>query len=232
MAKYAKPAGTTQKSSANPLEQEDAFVARTLEVSNWAQRNRPLVTGGLVLLVVGVLAFLYYGNYKGTLNQQAATQLEQIQQRLEAGDQEGSKADLELFLQRFGNTASAGEARLVLGQVTADLGDPNGAVDILEPTARDVRSPLGAQAAALLAAIYEDSGNLQAAEGLYIRLADQAELGFQVRDALADAARLRKERGDVAGAISLYDRLLDEMDETDPTRGLVEMRRAELEAEG
>ena len=36
--------------------------------------------------------------------------------------------------------------------------------------------------------------------------------------------------GDVAGAIALYDRLLDELDENDPTRGLVEMRRAELSA--
>ena len=82
----------------------------------------------------------------------------------------------------------------------------------------------------MLAAIAEDMGDFQVAEGLYERLADGARLGFQRRDALASAARLRRAQGDPAGALAHYDRLLAEMDETDPARGLVEMRRAEVAA--
>ena len=150
--------------------------------------------------------------------------------RLDAGDQTGVQADLQVYLERFGSTSSAGEARLTLGQVTADLGDLDAAVEVLEPIAGDVGSPLGAQAAALLAAISEDAGNLQAAEGLYERLADRARLSFLVRDALADEARLRAAQGDHEAAVDLYDRLLEEMDEGDPDRGVVEMRRAEAAA--
>ena len=227
MAKYRKPGSRPPKPS-SAVDTEDAFVAKAFEVTSWAQRNRRLATVGVGGLVLAVAAFLYYGNYKETLNQQAASQLEQLQRRIDAGDPAGVQPDLEVFLQRFGSTPFAGEARLALGQSRADLGDYEGAAEVLEPIARDVGEPIGAQAAALLAAIYEDAGNLQAAEGLYVRLADRAELGFQVRDALADAARIRSEQGDIEGALALYDRLLAELDEDDPTRGLVEMRRAEL----
>jgi len=227
MAKYRKP-GTGRRKVRDPVETEDAFVARAFEVSTWVQRNRRLATFGIVALVLAAAALLYYRNYRQTLNQQAAAQLEQIQQRIDAGDQVGAVPDLQVFLQRFGSTAFAGEARLTLGQVTAEMGDPAAAAEILEPVAGDVTVPIGAQAASLLASIYEDSGNLQAAEALYLRLADRAELSFQVRDALADAARLRAARGDVEGAVALYDRLLSQLDEDDPSRGVVEMRRAEL----
>ena len=227
MAKYRKP-GSPPKKSTNPVDQEDAFVAKTLEVSHWAQRNRPILTLGLVVVALGVAGFVYYGRYTDTLNAGAASQLEELQQRLDAGDQTGVQADLQLFLERFGGTPFADEARIALAQVSTDLGDPNAAVDVLAPLARDVGSPLGAQAAGLLASIYEDTGNTEAAEGLYLRLADRAQLAFMVRDALADAARLRRDSGDAAGAVELYDRLLDEMDETDPDRGLMEMHRAEV----
>ncbi len=224
---YRKP-GSRPKRPTNPVDQEDAFVATTLEVSNWAQRNRPILTLGAVVLALGVAAFVYYGRYKETLNATAAAQLEQLQQRLDTGDQIGVQADLQLFLERFAGTPFADEARITLAQVTTELGDPEAAEEILAPAARDVRSPLGAQAAGLLAAISEDTGNLRAAEGLYLRLADRATLGFQVHDALADAARIRRTTGDVAGALVLYDRLLEEMDPSDLARGVAEMRRAEI----
>ena len=229
MTKYRKP-GSRPAKPVNPVDQEDAFVAKTLEVSHWAQRNRPVLTAGIVLLGLGVVALVYYARYRDDLSNTAAAQLEELQVRLEQGDQAGVQADLELYLDRFGSTSSAGEARITLGQVTADLGDLDAAVEVLEPVARDVDNPLGAQAAALLAAISEDAGNLQAAEGLYDRLSGRARLSFQVSNALADAARLRAGRGDHEGALELYDRLLDEMDEADPERGVVEMRRAEVVA--
>ena len=230
MAKYRKPGTSQPVKRPDPVEQEDAFVAKAVEITSWAQRNQRLTVIGIGALVLGVAAFLYYGNFRDNLSQQAASQLELIQRRIDSGDRAGAVPDLQVYLQRFGSTPMAGEARVTLAQITAELGDPAEAASILQPVADDVGDPMGAQAAALLAAIYEDEGNLEAAEGLYLRLADRAELSFQVRDALADAARLRAARGDASGAIALYDRLLDELDENDPTRGLVEMRRAELSA--
>ena len=75
------------------------------------------------------------------------------------------------------------------------------------------------------AAAYEEAASWDQAEFVYLRVADEAELSFQVREALTDAARIRMARGDRAGAIELYDRILDDLEETDPSRGLYEMRR-------
>lgn len=229
MPSYRKP-GSRPPKPESPLDKEDAFVATTLEVSQWAQRNRPVVTLGVVVLVLGIAAFVYYGRYSDTLHSNAANQLEQLQMRMAAGDPAELKADLGLYLERFSGTPFADEARLALAHVNAGVGEFEAAAEVLRPLAGDVEEPLGAQAAAMLAAISEDIGDLQVAEELYERLAGRARLGFQVREALSNAARLRREQGDAAGALALYDRLLGEMDEEDPDRGVVEMRRGEVAA--
>lgn len=229
MPSYRKPGSPAPKPE-SPLDKEDAFVATTLEVSHWAQRNRPIVTLAVVVLVLGIAAFVYYGRYRDTLHSNAANQLEELQMRMGSGGPEEVRADLELYLERFAGTPFADEARLALAHVNAGMGDNEAAAEVLRPLAGDVEEPLGAQAAAMLAAISEDIGDLQVAEELYGRLADRARLGFQVREALSNAARLRREQGDAAGALALYDRLLEEMDEEDRDRGVVEMRRAEVAA--
>ena len=213
----------------NPAEQEDAFVAKTLEATRWAQRNRPILTLAVVVLGLGTAAMVYYGRYRETLNVTAAGQLEELHQRLEQGDM-AVRADLDLYLERFGSTAFADEARLALGQLLAAEGDHAGAVAVLEPLAGDIDTPLGAQAAGMLAAVSEDIGDLRVSEALYERLADRTRLGFQRKEALIDVARLRRESGDHEGALAAYDRLLEEMDEADADRGRIEMWRAEVSA--
>ena len=229
MPSYRKPGNRPPKPE-SPVDQEDAFVAATLEATNWAHRNRPIVTLAVVVLVLGIAAFVYYGRYRDTLHTNAALRLEELQLRLTSDDPATLQADLNLYLDRFSGTPFADEARIVLAQVNTDLGDREAAAEVLRPLAGDVTDPLGAQAATMLAAISEDLGDFQAAEGLYERLADRARLSFQVRDALASAARLRRAQGDPAGALAHYDRLLDRMTEDDPGRGVVEMRRAEVAA--
>jgi len=229
MPSYRKP-GTRPPKPESPVDQEDAFVAATLEASHWAQKNRPVVTLGVVVLGLGIAAFLYYGRYRENLHTTAALQLEELQARVLSDDPAILQPDLELYLDRFSGTPFVDEARITLAQVKADLGDREAAAEVLRPLAGDVGSPLGAQAAAMLAAISEDLGDVQVAEELYGRLADRAGLEFQRRDALVNAARLRRSQGDPAGALVHYDRLLDEMDETDPDRSVVEMRRAEVAA--
>ena len=229
MTTYRKPGSRSAKPE-SPLDKEDAFVATTLEVSQWAQRNRPILTLAIVVLGLGIAVFVYYGQYRDSLHSNAANQLEELQMRLSSDDPASLRADLELYVDRFSGTPFVDEARLALAQVNAGSGQYEAAAEALEPLAGDVEDPLGGQAAAMLAAISEDIGNLQVAEELYQRLANRARLGFQVREALSSGARLRRERGDAAGALEFYDRLLDEMEETDTDRGVVEMRRAEVAA--
>lgn len=227
MAIYRKPAAHAPKSAVAVADEEDTFVAATLRASQWMRRNTKAVVLLLAVVVVSVVSILYYGNHRRALRADAATQLESLQQRLDVGQTDGVQSDLGVFLDRYGDTPHGAEARIALAQVLTDAGELESVAELLEPMARDVGDPLGAQAAAFLAAIFEDVGNAEGAEALYMRLADQAELDFHVREGLAAAARMRQARGDHEGALDLYDRLLESPGDLGPDLALTELRRSE-----
>lgn len=211
-----------------PDHPDDVFVARTLEFSEWARQNTQiLVVFGIALALLAGGA-LYYASYRQDMRQQAVIGLERIQQTLGVGELEAGKAELVTYLDRFGGTPYAGEARLLLGQLYLQSGQTQQAIDVLRATADDLREPIGVQAAMLLAKAHEEQGDVEAAEELYLRVADRAELEFQITDALADAARLRRQAGDRTGAADLYRRILEGMEEDAEDRGLYEMRLQEV----
>lgn len=210
-------------------EPDDLFIARVLGLTNWARGNQQALTVGVVVLVIAVLGGLYYRSFQGQLTGQAAQQLEVIHQSIAINDTEGAKIDLATFLDRFGGTAYEGEARLVLGELYLDSGDPQQAMAVLEPLGASPRAPIDFQGAALLAVAYEQEEQWDEAESVYMTIASRSELDFQIQDALSAAARIRGARGDTAGAIELYERVLDGMEENAPNRGLYEMRIAEMQ---
>ncbi|MDP2955619.1 MAG: tetratricopeptide repeat protein [Longimicrobiales bacterium] len=207
---------------------EDVFIARILEIGNWLKTHQQAVTIGLVVLVVAVASLVYYRRYSGSLTEQASNQLEQIHQSVALGDARGAQDALILFLDRFGSTPYAGEARMLLGELYLTGNEAEQALAVLEPMAESPREPLELQAAALLAAAYEQEGRWADAEATYLRIADRSELDFQVRDALAAAARIRAAQGNPTGAAELYQRILDGLDENALDRGTWEMRLAEV----
>ncbi|GMV05322.1 MAG: hypothetical protein AMXMBFR53_16010 [Gemmatimonadota bacterium] len=208
--------------------EDDVFVARVLEIGNWFKANQQTVTIGIVVLVIAAASLLYYRNYRAAHVERAANQLEQIHQSVALGDRQGAKEALVLYVETFGGTPYVGEARMLLGEIYLEDNAAQQALAVLEPMAQSPREPLELQAAALLAAAYEQEGRIADAEATYLRIADRAELDFQVRDALANAARIRTAQGNQAGAAELYRRILDRLDENDPDRGVWEMRLAEV----
>ncbi|MEM7417380.1 MAG: tetratricopeptide repeat protein [Gemmatimonadota bacterium] len=209
---------------------EDAFIARVLDFSNWAQGNQQLLTVLTVVVAIFVAGGLYFRSYRAQLGNQAAQQLEVIHQSISLADTEGAKIDLATFLDRFGGTAFEGEARLMLGQLYLDSSDPQQALAVLEPIGASPSSPVDFQAATLLAAAYEQEERWGEAEEVYLRIADRSDLSFQVRDARAAAARIRAAQGDGAGAIELYEEVLGELEDNAPERGQFEMRIEEIRA--
>ncbi len=207
---------------------DDVFVARILEVGSWFKKNQQAVTIGIVVLVIAVASLLYYRNYKQSLIDQASSQLEAIHSQAAMGDIKGAKDALILYIDRFGSTPYGGEARMLLGELYLTEGGSEQALATLEPMAESPRAPLEFQAASLLGVAYEQEGRWADAEATYLRIADRSELNFQIRDALAAAARIRAAQGNVAGAAELYRRILDALEENSPERGLWEMRLAEL----
>lgn len=226
MARHPK-SGRTRKQSKD--DGEDAFIASILDFSNWARENQQILTVAGVLIAILVAGGLYYASYQSQLTDQAAEQLEAIYQSVSINDVEGAKVDLATFLDRFGGTAYESEARLLLGELYLEDGEPQQALAVLNPLGSSPRSAIELQGAALLAAAYEQEERWQDAEATYMTIADRSELDFQVRDAMAAAARIRAEHlDDPQGAIELYQQVLAQMEENAPERGRYEMRIQEI----
>ena len=209
-------------------DEDDAFIARVLDFTQWARGNQQVLTVAGVVVAILVAGALYYRSYRTQLTEQAAEQLETIHQSIAIRDVEAAKVDLATFLDRFGSTAYEGEARLMLGELYLQGDQPQQALAVLGPLGSSPRSPIAFQGAALLAAAYEQEGRLREAEDTYLEIADRSDLDFQVRDALVAAARIRSLQGDREGAIELYERVLEDVELTAAERGTFEMRIAEL----
>jgi predicted negative regulator of RcsB-dependent stress response len=219
------PPKTQQDSSQEP---DDVFVAKVLHAGKWAENNQQVITVLAVVVAIGIAGLLYYRSYRRSLGEQAAQQLELIYQTVAMADVEGARTELGTFIERFGGTPYEAEARLLLGDLYLRDGSPQQAQAVLRPLGDSPSAPIELQAAALLAAAYEQDGQVAEAERVYLAIADRSELDFEVRDALAAAARLRTERGDNAGALELYERAIEDLEEGDPERGLFEMRIEEI----
>jgi predicted negative regulator of RcsB-dependent stress response len=212
-------------------EAEDVFVEKILDLTSWAKENTQLlVLAGIVLVVVAAGTYYYVG-YRTSMRERAITQFEQIQNTLASGDRETAKAQLSQYIDAFGGTVYALEARLTLGQTLLEDGNTEDAIPVLAPAVRAMgEQPIGIQAAFLLASAYEQAGRKDDAEQLLLRIANTSDLTFQVREAYSGAARIREDQGDYAGAADLYRQILGTMDQSDPDRSYWEMLLAEAEA--
>lgn len=215
-----------------PSADEDAFVAGAIEFSSWAENNRTTLIAAVVLVVLLVLGGLYWRSARAAETAAAVGELEGIAQVMEFGDATTARGNLERFLGRYGNTRYALEARLLLGQIHVEQGNPALAEEALRPAARSLDDPVGVQSAFLLAVALENQERWADAEALYLDISRSDALDFQVRDALGHAARLRVEQGNPQGAAALYRQLLDRLENDDPARGIFEMRLAEVTAGG
>ena len=226
MSKRQHP--SSRRQSREPNKQEDAFVAGVLELSQWAGKNRHVLTMGSVVLVLAVMGGIYYVNFQRTLTVQAVNRLEAIHQAISISAFEDAKAQLSVFIDRFEGTDQASEAIVLLGRLHLEGGDAAVAISVLERAELGFRDSIDLQGNSLLARAYEDQGRWPDAEGVYLRVADGAELDFQIRGALERAARARRRQQDLDGAAELYERILATFEDDDPAKGIYELRLAEV----
>lgn len=209
---------------------DDALTEKLLQVVLWAKRNLRLLAIAAVVIVVATLATFYSLNVREARRAEATQQLNAVRQTALSGNHALALRDLEAFIARFSGTTSADEARILMAQVSLESGEAAKAIEVLQPLARKADTPLGAPAAFLLAAAYEQNNNAGEATATYLRIADQAPLGYQRREALEQAARIREAEGDAANAVELYQRLVGETQEHTPERSIAELRLAEARA--
>jgi predicted negative regulator of RcsB-dependent stress response len=209
---------------------DDAFIAGVLETSAWAkQHSRTLIIGGIIA-AVAITSLVLFLTSRSNQRAQAATQLTQVRAVAMSGNAALSIRELEQFLARYGNTPAAAEARLLLGRAYLENGQVQQAQQTVQSLARNLREPMGVNAAFLLAAAYEAAQEPHRAEDVYLRAANDAPFLFQRQDALDNAARIRLQRGEAAGAVELYQRLLELTPQANTERPIFELRLGEAQA--
>lgn len=216
---------------AQQVEPDDAVLARAIEFTEWARRNTAIVIGVAVVLFVVIGGLIWYRADQNRRLEEAAIAFLQIEQTVLIGDDAIATRDLQQYIQRHDGTPYADEARVLLGQVHLQSDRPAEAIAALEPlAARLNESPVGAQAALLLATAREANGDTAGAIETYLLVADRAEADFRRQEGLMGAALLRSQTGDHAGAAELYARLAAMNDAGSAERTFFEMRLAEEEA--
>jgi predicted negative regulator of RcsB-dependent stress response len=209
---------------------DDAFIAGVLETSAWAkQHSRTLIVGGIIAAVVITAVVLFVKN-RADRRAEAALQLNQVRAVALSGNAPLAIRELEQYLARFDGTPSAQEARLLLGRTYLESGEPQRAIETVQPLARDLRSDMGLNAALLQASAHEVAQNPQQAEAIYLRIGDSARFLFQRQNGVENAARIRLQADNPGGAAELYDRLVAMTPETAGERQIFEMRAGEARA--
>jgi predicted negative regulator of RcsB-dependent stress response len=209
---------------------EDVVLARALEFSAWARRNARILIAVAVLLAITVGGLIYYRSVQADRRASAAADLMVLEQSVAQVDPATGAADLQRFIARYDGTVYADEARVLLGRLHLEQGQPQEAIPVLDAASRRIgRSPVGAQAGLLLGAAQEQANEPQAALETYQRVARDARFDFERRQALESAASLREQTGDYAGAAEVYRQLVGMAEEGTMDRALFEMRLAEAE---
>ena len=209
---------------------DDVFLEGALKTSAFVQENRRLLISAVITVVVlGMLLFVWRNNTR-RLSELAATEVLTVRQTAQSGNPALTIRDSEAFLDRFESTPSAVEAKLLLGQAYLESNQAQPAIDAVSDLAGDLSTPSGVSAAMLTAAAHESAARFDEAERILLRVADRAEFVYQKTAALDNAARIRLERGQPAGAAELYDRILTLLPADSQDRPIFEMRRAEARA--
>lgn len=206
---------------------DDVFIAGVLETSAWAkQHSRKLIIGGTIaaLVIIGAVLFLMS---RANQRNQAIAQLTQVRAVAMSGNAQLAVRELEQYMSRFGGTPAADEARLLLGRAYLENGQVPQARETVDELARNLRRPLGVNAALLLAAAHEGAQEPHRAEEVYLRIAEAAPYLYQKQEGLDNAARIRLQRGEAAGAVELYQRLLDLTPASNTERPVYELRLGE-----
>lgn len=206
---------------------DDVFVGKVLETSVWAREHQRLLTIGLVVLALLILGFWWYRGNQQRIRDQAAIEIMQVRQTAQSGNPALTIRDAQAFIDRFGNTAVTPEARLLLGQAYLESNQPDQAIEAVSPLAGDLQSPSGVSAAMLTAAAHEAATRFDQAELVLLRIAERAPFDYQKIAALDNAARIRLEQSNPAGAAELYDRILQLLPEDSQDVSIYQMRRAE-----
>jgi len=211
------------------IDTEDHVTERVLEAVAWAEAHRRAVIAGAIVLVLVVAAAFYYTNYRNKLVDRASVRLQEIQITAQAADLETVRSELGLFIEQYSGTPYADQARIVLGELELRRDSLGLAIRALEPVAElGSAQPLSFTAMDMIAAAYEQGGDLERAAQWYDRLESAALFDYQRHAAMAEKARLHTLAGRYDEAAALYEQLVEEAQDDPAGQQLYAVRLGEV----
>lgn len=197
-------------------EQDDAFLRALDRLVTWVRSHTVAVVVTTVALVLVAGFGFWYRSYQRNLEDRAGRRLESLRAEISAGQQTDPVAALQSFLDSFGGTAAAREARLALARQLLHTDRAEEALSTVRPTvdATSPDTPTGYASRRLQADAMEASGDVEGALEVLEDLADNARFAFQRYESAAERARLLRQEGRLQEALAIYERLAAETEES------------------
>lgn len=213
-----KPPRGARKQQPKEQPREERMLSFYAKALDFFERRKPVVYGGLavlVLLVLGGIGYLYLQVQRGA---EAEAHLSQIVMEYEQQNYdvalEGTEDALGLveIADSYGGTDAGNMAAFYAANAYFDQGQLEEALAYYEQVSE--RSTLvGASAVAGRAAVHEEQGDFARAGDLYRRAASLYDTGVTSPQHLLSAARAFEEAGDHAQALEAYQDLQDQYPE-------------------
>jgi predicted negative regulator of RcsB-dependent stress response len=209
---------------------EDALAVGMARTIDWMRGHQRAVILGVLVAAALAAGLVYYRDYRRNLTARAVTQLEQLEAELAQSNAPASAVGrLRDFLNRFGGTPSADDARLLMARIQLDEGAAADAVKTLDPLAhRALDTPIGYAATRLRADAYAAAGDRASALRTLDDAARNARFPFQRNDASAELADLLVQAGRYDSAASIYRRLAQDSAASPEGTGVYAMRLGEV----
>lgn len=197
------------------VDTEDRVMEAIAGASSWIDENRRIATIGLVAVIAAIAAGFVYLNYRADLKERAAVRLDEILLTSRNSTPAQLRTQLSTYIEQFGSTHQADEARLLLAEQELSQDSVARAIELIDPVVDLDVHPLGYNAGWMMAVAQEQLGDREAAADWYDRLADAARHDYQRRRAHAARARLYEYAGDYGAAEEIYAELAAQDDAAD-----------------
>lgn len=185
-------------------------------IVDWIKKRQRTFIGVAAIVVLSIAGFVYMKAARERREHFASSLVANARAVAYSGNLALAITDLSEVTVSHRGTVAAEEAEILLAQLRLSEGQAEGAVRSLqEYVERGPSEQFRAPAYGLLGVALEQTVNLADAAVAYHQAADAAWYDFLKAQYLLDAGRVRTEIGDTAVAVSIYQRILDELPETD-----------------
>ena len=216
-----------------PIEHTDRDpVVRIVE---WIKKHQRTLLVALVIVVLSIAAIMYMRMASERREDFASTLVGNARAVASSGNVALAITDLSDLAASHRGTVAAEEAEILLGQLRLSEGQADAAAQSLqEYVGRGPSDQFLSSAYGLLAVALEQTSDLDGAAAAYLNAADAAWYDFLQAQNLLEAGRVFSVSGDTAQAIAIYQRILDELSETDMVMEarlrLAELQRADIDS--